>query len=265
MTFYPLFQILNKMTEDTSRFYVIGTGLILGAFSILGSIFVIYNGLKIFRNRGSLSMALKFPVYIAFTDIIICIMVYVNQGYTLMTGKIVTGDLCGFFGSFYTIVAGVNMMLVTSFTCITLLLLHSYTVDLGKYDWRLWTTLIICMTIVSGFMFPYFGSDRYWCYLSSDSTGLIVPIVSTSLVLLLFVVTIILCILVIRQLKIIQKLQKENTDKKKVIKAIETKVTKKMLFYIVTYFIQWGFAIPYLSIPITGYSEVKMVIFIMRI
>ncbi|KAI8894418.1 hypothetical protein BC833DRAFT_605002 [Globomyces pollinis-pini] len=235
---------------------VIGAGLVLGQLSLIGSVYIISQVVQRFRRFGTIPISLKFPMYIAFTDIGIYISVMYNQLAVVFTGRVFQGLQCQIQGFLFSIVSGTNILLVSIFALITFLSSkYNYHVNFGRYDYQLWIGIILSSIAGGSIMFPSFSADKYWCYFSPNRDGITISIVTTLFTFGNFFLTIIFFSLTLYQIKNLRTLHRHNIQSNLVMNAIELKITKKMLFYIFNFLIQWGLALPYLCIPFTGIVE----------
>ncbi|KAJ3322805.1 hypothetical protein HDV06_002666 [Boothiomyces sp. JEL0866] len=185
--------------------------------SLLGSIFVIGRVVYRWKKEGSKPITLRFPLYIAITDILMYIICMADQLHNVLFGNDWEGDLCTFIAAVVGFAAATNCILVA---CISVQVYFSTILksplDFGTHDWKLILFIICTSLAVEGIAYKSNGQSWYWCYETMYSPDKTLPILSVVVESSLFSV-ILFCglkvLLQIRRVKNSKMKQVQNSNK----------------------------------------------------
>ncbi|KAJ3313282.1 hypothetical protein HDV04_002266 [Boothiomyces sp. JEL0838] len=158
---------------------IYGVGITLMQFSLFGSFYVIYRVLYKWKKDRAKPITLKFPFYIAITDIFLYISCMFNYVHNVIYRKDWDGLSCKLVAAAAGFSAASNMILVASISvvvyCSTVL---RRPLDLGKHDWKLMLFVFGFALMMEGIAFSSNGQSWYWCYETMYSPNKAVSIVS---------------------------------------------------------------------------------------
>ncbi|KAJ3315549.1 hypothetical protein HDV04_001963 [Boothiomyces sp. JEL0838] len=156
------------MSEEIPRStlaIVFTPGGILMHIGIICNIIVIYKTIAKWKKLGNWPMPLKFPFYLAITDIVLYISSMVDQLHVLIYQRSWDGEMCKLSGVFFGFAALLNMMTVLAVTLHTYLqIVWGWNYDLGRFDWKL-IAFVFAVSLCSAIIeYPNAGPSRFWCY-----------------------------------------------------------------------------------------------------
>lgn len=130
----------------------------------LGSLYILYRAWNRYRLRGSCPAQVRFPMYIAITDIMLYVGHMNNQGYGLIWGHTRPQNLgCQMAAAYVAFGIFLNMAITTSIAVNSYLTIcRDWHFNTGAWDWK-----IIAMCSVFAFVFaaigaPFSGPCLYW-------------------------------------------------------------------------------------------------------
>ncbi|KAJ3319507.1 hypothetical protein HDV06_006240 [Boothiomyces sp. JEL0866] len=289
---------MNSDSQANGGSYVYGIGWIFMHLSILCSAIIVFRILYLYKTRGFLPLTLRFPFYIAFTDLSLSFSLMLDQYHNVLFGKDWDGFMCNFTATLVGVAVFSNMILVFCISLITYLsVVRGVALDLGFGDWKLFLVVVGCSALLAGISIPSTGKSKYWINYSDYATDKSIQIMSVALETVLFCAITyfsLKVILVIQSaLKILRNVQgvalssletrvevidtqhtptlhsqvkissasddirpnstEEKSTKKRAapkdIKTLSHTAVRKILMYIMNYFIQW-FAIVNLGLRV---------------
>ncbi|KAJ3322806.1 hypothetical protein HDV06_002667 [Boothiomyces sp. JEL0866] len=250
-----------QMPVEDAATLIYGLGLTLMQFSLFGSVYVIYRVIYKWRQDGAKPITLRFPFYIAFTDIFMYTSCMLNFVHNAIYRSDWDGVTCKIVAAANGFSAASNMILVASISvvvyCSTVL---RRPLDLGKHDWKLLAFVSAFALLLEGMAYPSNGQSWYWCYENMYSTSKIVSIISLLVDSSMFMVVVVCGTFVLIEIHKVKKSKKLTAQRAKSIinsksihsedpviapkKQMESdevlkRSARKILTFIVNYFIQW--------------------------
>ncbi|KAI8903263.1 hypothetical protein EDD86DRAFT_97658 [Gorgonomyces haynaldii] len=155
-------------------YYVYGIGWPIMQLGFLGSVYVMYRIIMRMR-KGPIPLQLRFPLYIAISDIILYIGHMNNQMYPMIYGRVRPLGLACDLSAGY-----VSFGIIWNNTLVLALAFHSYCtlvlgkpLDMGRYDWKM-----LVITLAVSFAFGIAGGltagpSYLWCYTQKGGEKLI--------------------------------------------------------------------------------------------
>ncbi|KAJ2996806.1 hypothetical protein HDV02_006184 [Globomyces sp. JEL0801] len=221
-------------------------------------------------------MSLKFPLYMAINELFMYMVLMTDQLRPMIYKTNWDGVPCRLLGSSVFFLSMSNMILVSNIAVITFkAVCHEVTVHTGKYDWKLLLFNVTLCTILTSSVYPYAGQSKYWCYNDNSNRSIFMPLLSVGIQVFFFCITIISFFFVLKRVQV-QKSLKDSCiiGLKEIVKSpskyksnsiddekgspkqiLERVVARKVLTYILNYFIQWAPIAPYTVGAIFGYYE----------
>ncbi|KAJ3314451.1 hypothetical protein HDV04_000413 [Boothiomyces sp. JEL0838] len=167
--------------------YVYGFGWTFMHLSIVCSAFVVFRITLTYYRRGMLPLTLRFPFYIALTDLLLSFSLMLDQYHNVLFHKDWEGFMCNFTATLVGVAVFSNMILVC---CVTLITYSSVVrqrpLDLGSGDWKLVATVLGCSLTLAGVSIPSTGKSKYWCYGQDFDPQKSIQIMSAGLEFLMF-------------------------------------------------------------------------------
>jgi hypothetical protein len=230
---------MGVIVEDpmTSYYLVFGLGWSTMSVSVLASIYIIYAVFSRYRRDGAVGMSIRFPMYIALTDVGMSVSLLTNQTHSVLYWRTWSGWQCKFTAAFVAFWAIANMTQTTVIALVTYLrVVREWNIDTGRLDWKLFSVVYGHSLFWALVGIPSYGPSRYWCYQENYGQNKAAGLIITGIESLLF------CVTAVCFMSVLNVLQKNRTRKSA---SIETKATRKMMLYIFNFFIQWTSVIPY--------------------
>ncbi|KAJ3276631.1 hypothetical protein HDV01_004164 [Terramyces sp. JEL0728] len=118
--------------------YVYGFGWVFMCLSILCSNYVAFRIGYTYKKRGRLPVTLRFPFYIACTDLMLSYSLMFGQSHNVVYNEDWDGVMCHFTATLVSIAVFSNMILIFCITLITYFsVVKNRPLDLGSRDWKL--------------------------------------------------------------------------------------------------------------------------------
>jgi hypothetical protein len=234
--------------ELSAYYWVFGLGMALMQLNLISSVWVIC-AILMRRTPGEpLQMYVKFPLYIAVTDILLYLSLMGNQMHTVVYKVTWQGLPCKFFSSFVFMAGTFNMILVLSLSLTTYLsFCKGIQVDFGKKDWKLWALVLSCGFFVAGIGFSSAGPSRYWCYSDNANPNKTLPIITACLEVVVFCLTLYFFSRTVHEIrqKVVPVFNRSQTKTSAKLADIRKKAARKMMTYVFNFLIQWFPTLPY--------------------
>lgn len=226
--------------EMTAYYPVYIIGGVMSITSLGCSFLVTYFIYQKYHEEGQIAISLRFPLYIAITDISLSIAVIGNQLYPALYRKNWEGTSCTITAYFVGLSGFLNMTVVTSVALLTYLrTCREWHIDTGKYDWKLLGYVFASSFIWTCVQIPGYGPSRYWCYQGMYTYRKEPGIVVLCYEVLMFLITSICFLAVITNIETFRRKGSRNSN------SIENRASRRMMLYIIGYFVQWGGVVPY--------------------
>ncbi|KAJ3268877.1 hypothetical protein HDV01_002135 [Terramyces sp. JEL0728] len=262
-------------------YYVYGIGWPLMQLGFLGSIYILFRAWNRYRLRGSCPAQVRFPMYIAITDIMLYVGHMNNQGYGLIWGHTRPQNLgCQMAAAYVAFGIFCNMAITTSIAVNSYLIIcRDWHINTGAWDWKI---IAVCGTFA--FIFAAIGapfSGPCLCYFKITGTKALAWIMG-SIEVGLFNITAACFFLVIKKIDSLtmataqSEMMPSTMDGKpaaapKIDRKAELKrrTVKKTMFYIINYVVghlfdyrpDWVFVLVNISINLGGILNVFSYIF----
>lgn len=155
----------RPIPPQDARGLIYGSGMTMMQLSLVCSSYIIYRVLKRWKQIKRRPITLRFPFYIAITDILLYIAVMTDQLHDVIFGDSWTGPMCTITACMVAIASSANMALIcsVSFQAYASIVLKS-PLDLGKHDWKLLLTIGTFVITIVMIVFTGTGQSWYWCY-----------------------------------------------------------------------------------------------------
>ncbi|KAJ3324139.1 hypothetical protein HDV06_000680 [Boothiomyces sp. JEL0866] len=167
--------------------YVYGFGWVFMHLSILCSAFIVFRIALTYYRRGMLPLTLRFPFYIALTDLLLSFSLMLDQYHNVLFHEDWDGFMCNFTATLVGVAVFSNMILVC---CVTLITYSSVVrqrpLDLGPGDWKLVATVLGFSLTLAGISIPSTGKSKYWCYGKDFDPQKSIQVMSAGLEFLMF-------------------------------------------------------------------------------
>ncbi|CAG8547043.1 10846_t:CDS:2 [Dentiscutata erythropus] len=177
-------------------------------------------------------MAYKVPLYIAISE----------------------GTICRVIGGTTFFALGCNITVVGLLALVTYLrICKRYNVNLGKYDYRLFLSMILFNIGFTILAVPSLGPAKYWCI-----TGLnpILSLLIITLNCMIFMITVFCYFMTLREINKRQRLIKEYALSAYKVNWMEIMATRKIIGYILIYLMQWTPVVIYIVGLVFNYDRV---------
>ncbi|CAH1768518.1 10495_t:CDS:2, partial [Entrophospora sp. SA101] len=170
-----LYIISRKINSNFQRFKKI---LIIDKKDIL------FSGTYIrWKNRSEIPMSLRFPYYLALTDVLLSIISLINHGYGVIYKRPLEFPACSIIGSLLVFSTSLSTNLVVSISVVSWLrVVRGIWIDFGKCDYKLWVVLFSIGSFYFAFIVRNVSEHKYWC--APDYTDKFFSILAISVVLL---------------------------------------------------------------------------------
>nr|CAG8436292.1 1750_t:CDS:2 [Entrophospora candida] len=234
--------ILRKIISNFQRFKKI---LIIDKKDIL------FSGTYIrWKNRSEIPMSLRFPYYLALTDVLLSIISLINHGYGVIYKRPLEFPACSIIGSFLVFSTSLSTNLVVSISVVSWLrVVRGIWIDFGKCDYKLWAVLFSIGSFYFAFIARNVSKHKYWC--APDYTDEFFSILAISVVFLT-VSIITYCyahiLMLIKRADYRSNMKSNSSDNSEsnngsssgILKnKFERKVFKKILTYVLVFLIQY--------------------------
>ncbi|CAG8438409.1 9835_t:CDS:2 [Acaulospora morrowiae] len=205
-------------------------------------------------TRRSLSMALRVPFYIAISDFVLVCTYLPNLVYPLIHGHPWPEAQCRIIGGLTFFFISCNMTLVGSLALLTYLrICRRWYLDLGKYDYKLFSILLVLSFVFTMVGIPSFGTSKYWCFTNRNNA--IMPIITLVLNFTILSVTLFSYTMTLRQINSVN-FRRDNKDTVATrSKQIEPIVIRKVIGYILIFLLQWTPPMIYVFGQVINYDE----------
>ncbi|KAJ3324132.1 hypothetical protein HDV06_000673 [Boothiomyces sp. JEL0866] len=264
---------MNYTDPQDAAGIVYGIGWSFMFISIICSTYIVCRVSLRWRKVGALPLTLRFPFYIALTDIFLAIVELTDQIHDVLYGSNWDGVMCKIAATLVGIAVFTNMSLIL---CISMATYFSVVLErnlnFGKHDWKLFVYVLSFSTLMSLAGLPSAGPSRY-CYAPDKSLSIMGLCIEFTIFIAVFFFSsqVYLKIRTIMEhTKILDQCNSINDSSissphEKPVKgksiytrysestkstrhSIFTKMSKtasrKVLSYILNYFIQWTSAVP---------------------
>jgi hypothetical protein len=250
----------------TSYYLVFGLGWSMMLISLVASAYIIFTVFSRYRKDGTVGMSIRFPMYIAFTDVGMSVSLLTNQMHSVLYWRTWTGWQCKFTAAHVAFWVIANMTQTTIIAVVTYLrVVKEMHIDTGKFDWKLLSVVYGHALFWALVGIPSYGPSRYWCYQENYGENKAAGLIITGIEFVLFGITAVSFMFV---LNVLQKNRSRADVKTKTLSpsqmtsmanainsaqsslkekyaSMETKATRKMMLYIFNFFIQWTSVVPY--------------------
>ncbi|RIB17864.1 hypothetical protein C2G38_2246125 [Gigaspora rosea] len=245
----------NNYQNIPGLYVVLPTGISIAMIDLICTIYVIARSLNRWLvTKTNLSMAHRVPLYIALSDLILVSNNIINLSYTLINGHTLQGTSCKVIGGITYFALGCNIIIVGAMALVTYLrICRNHFVNLGKYDYKLFLSIMIFNIGFTIIVIPSLGPAKYWC-ISGQA-----PLISLLIVILnctIFTITIFSYTMTLREINQRQKLIKQYSLATPNLSWLEIIATRKIIGYILTYLIQWTPVVIYVAGLMVDYDEV---------
>ncbi|CAG8646514.1 4933_t:CDS:2 [Acaulospora morrowiae] len=208
-------------------------------------------------TRRSLSMALRVPFYIAISDFVLVCTYLPNLVYSLIHGHPWPEAQCRIIGGFTFFFISCNMTLVGLLAFLTYLrICRRWYLDLGKYDYKLFSVILVSSLVFTIVGIPSFGTSKYWCFTNHNNA--IMPIITLVLNFTILSVTLFSYTMTLRQINSIN-FRRDNGNKFDTVatrsKQIEPIVIRKVIGYVLIFLLQWTPPMIYVFGQVINYDE----------
>ncbi|CAG8604319.1 9831_t:CDS:2, partial [Ambispora leptoticha] len=196
-------------------------------------------------------MYYRLPFYIALTDLNLMITQFLNLIHSVIYRSPWSYPFCQFLGFAVEEAQCLNQFLFTIVAVsIYLKISKDSKIDLGRYDWKLFTLMFILtmLATIPPIKIDAYGAQESWCGLKPGNQF-------ASLYFLLLAVANLL-ITAVSYIKILLKLRKsryESSSSTHNSKSIENRVAKKIALHVLVFLLQW---LPVNIYTITFYMEI---------
>ncbi|KAJ3363870.1 hypothetical protein HDU91_002843 [Kappamyces sp. JEL0680] len=256
--------------------FVYGLGFPLMQLSFLASLYVLVRIIRKGWKEGSLPLALRFPFYIAITDLLGWAGHMNNQLYPMITGHTrPIGAGCTAASMYVAFAVFSNMSLIASIALLSYLTVcRHYKLDFGVYDWKLFVIVLVLSLIMAALGASSSGPSYYWCFFQPYSSKLF-PIITAVVEVGMFNVVLVCFVLVWRTIrgaalnkasvhstssitaKSTSSWRRDEESSSQMVhysnrqqgpgrgESVESVATRKMLLYTFNYFLTWGPTVPY--------------------
>ncbi|CAG8611718.1 14831_t:CDS:2 [Dentiscutata erythropus] len=204
-------------------------------------------------KRKSLSMALRVPFYLSMLDLGFLIFQAITIGYLTINHEPMTGFTCKVYATMSTSFTLFHRLVIAGISIITYLRVCKQKIcNTGRYDWKLLLPVAILSILIGVMAFNTYGPVIYWC--AAEPATVAIPISSISMTIIVLSICMFCYIQTILAIRDIKKQQYLVSESKGVfgkrsthtpMDSVEIKVTKKVLWYILVFMLQWVPAIPY--------------------
>ncbi|KAI8894743.1 hypothetical protein BC833DRAFT_603791 [Globomyces pollinis-pini] len=243
-----------------AKLYVYGTGFIIGGFSLLSSIYVIYRILvRYYKSKRALAVAVRFPLYLAIIESFIFFQITYFQIYVLQNGHLLSGESCKIAAMFFMMGALANVFTVSVYSILIYFqIVLKKQIKTGRYDWKLLLSVFLVSMSSATLMYSSYGESRYWCF-ANNSDDITIPLVLSFIFQIgIFTLIITLYVLTMKSLKNLERgtelhhssamngqttMNQFNNNQAKqhleLVRNLENLMSKNMLGYIINFVIQW--------------------------
>ncbi|CAG8457422.1 6813_t:CDS:2 [Ambispora gerdemannii] len=208
------------------------------ALNLIGVLCIFYHTyLQWKAQTSSMKMYYRLPFYIAITDLSIIITHFLNMIHPVIYRTPWPNPFCNLLGLTIEVTQCLNQFLF-SIVAVSIYLKVSKNskIDFGKYDWKLFTGMIV---LTSLFSIPPLKSDGYgaqqvWCGLKPGR-----QFVTLYFFLL---ATVNLLVTTVCYVQILSKLKQSRCDlvsSRHQTKNVEDRVTKKIALHVLVFLLQW--------------------------
>ncbi|CAJ0852577.1 13436_t:CDS:2 [Entrophospora sp. SA101] len=138
---------------------------------------ILFSGTYIrWKNRSEIPMSLRFPYYLALTDVLLSIISLINH-------RPLEFPACSIIGSLLVFSTSLSTNLVVSISVVSWLrVVRGIWIDFGKCDYKLWVVLFSIGSFYFAFIVRNVSEHKYWC--APDYTDKFFSILAISVVLL---------------------------------------------------------------------------------
>ncbi|GES93638.1 hypothetical protein GLOIN_2v1701471 [Rhizophagus clarus] len=213
--------------------------LVFGHVNLLACVFVIYSAFLKWR-ASSLSISSRVPLYLSISDIYQYPIFMPNFFYSIIYHDVIPETACKVLAYLLYLQININMVLMSGIALVTYLrVVRSKATDLGKYDWKIFTWVIILSLIFSIPSIPSLGSSRFWCLTTTSNPTSTLIIGVCAVFTICFITT---CFCYYKTLQTIFNVDREElTDSTGRIdrrNRLERQATRKILIYVLI-FMKW--------------------------
>ncbi|KAJ3319348.1 hypothetical protein HDV06_006375 [Boothiomyces sp. JEL0866] len=270
--------------SQDARGLVYGVGFTIMQLSAICSIYIIVRIVSRWVRLGKRPITLRFPFYIAITDLMLYGSLMADQLHDVIFSKNWDEPMCKITATAVSISGFSNMMLVCSVTFITFstIVLGKH-VDLGAGDWKLLLTVAIFAILMGFVTIPSAGSSWYWCYeemfANNKTIQILVILVEVTLFLLTFFFAVKVWIVLMNAQNAVRELESGSTNRESI--SVFDKYTvsttakpqrnykrerllevaaRKIMTFVLNYFIQWSGTTPYILMSVFDIYEDWMIV-----
>ncbi|KAJ3324131.1 hypothetical protein HDV06_000672 [Boothiomyces sp. JEL0866] len=272
---------MSKLDPQDVPYLVYGLGWSCMFLSITCSCYIVFRVVGRWKREGILPLTVRFPFYIAFTDLFLAFSLFLDQVHDVLYHSNWDGVMCKLTATIVGIAVFTNMTLVL---CISIATYYAVvlgrSLDFGKYDWKLFLAVILFASTAAFAGLPSAGPSRYWCfdrsYAADKSLSIMALCVEFTIFTSIFIFSSMVYLRIrklMRQSQILDNADSgitseihgtqsssfapkskristvDNVGAKKNVKGnrftkMSKKAGRKVLSYILNYFIQWTSAVP---------------------
>ncbi|KAJ3301072.1 hypothetical protein HDV03_001449 [Kappamyces sp. JEL0829] len=179
---------------------VYGVGFTLMGMSLLCSFYICGRVILRWRRLGMMPMTLRFPFYIAITDIMLSASLLLDQSYPAIHRVNWPDWMCVLTAVVVSFAVMSNMSLVAAVTFTTYsAVCRSRPIVTGYGDWKLLGGCALFALVMALISIPGAGASRYWCYAKNYSADKSIVIVVTLVEFTMFGLTTLFAGFVVRE------------------------------------------------------------------
>ncbi|KAJ3323487.1 hypothetical protein HDV06_001764 [Boothiomyces sp. JEL0866] len=224
-------------------YYVYGIGIPLMQINFLCSLYIVFRGLRRLIMTGNPPPQIRFPMYMAISDILLYVGHMNNEMYGVLWGHSRPDNIgCQTAAAFVTFGVFINMSITCSYVAnIYLSVCREVYINTGSWDWKLISSCAVFAFIMAMISFPFSGPCYYWCYFKIDGVNLFAWLF-TIVEVTLFNITLLCFYFIYRKVDSMTARTQGKVEKKNYLKK---ETVKKIRPYIIYFFCQWAGTIPY--------------------
>ncbi|GET51691.1 hypothetical protein GLOIN_2v1701471 [Rhizophagus irregularis DAOM 181602=DAOM 197198] len=229
--------IKPEMLDDHSIINI--TAIVLGHVNLIACAFVIYSAFMKWR-ASSLSISSRVPLYLSISDICQYPIFIPNFFHSLIYHDIIPEITCKVLAYLLFLQINFNMVLMSSIAFVTYLrVVKSKATDLGKYDWKIFSWVIILSLVLSIPSIPSLGASKFWCLTTTTNSTSTLIIGVYAVFTISFIIA---CYCYFKTLQTIFNVDREELsdsagriDRRN---RLERQATRKILLYVLI-FMKW--------------------------
>ncbi|CAJ0828212.1 11966_t:CDS:2 [Entrophospora sp. SA101] len=155
----------NNNNAPDLIYTVLLVSLVIIICNFIGCAYIILRTYLRWRKpRSVIPMSLRFPYYIALTDILISLVSLINHGYGAAYREPLESPACEVISPLLVFSAGLTVYLIAAISVTTWLrVAREVYIDFGKYDYKLWVPVFSMAIVNMSFSVHGTTKQKYWC------------------------------------------------------------------------------------------------------